>query len=230
MRVGIGYPMIGGISGQVVPSFAMTMAEVSRNCDEFYFFDTLGVVPHDIARSRIMDKAIHFKCDYLFFIDSDQGIPKGAFPRLLKVIQEENAQLVSGHYFRRGYPYSGVWSKKLPNGDISYLWAPEADALCEVLATGLGCALVDVAWVKEHLMEPYFLMQICNEGTMITEDLYFCDKITAAGGKILGDQSVRCSHVHRPLEINDDNVDYLRERDLEIQISLEGLDAARRLS
>jgi hypothetical protein len=97
-----------------------------------------------------------------------------------------------------------------------YYQVDATDGLYEIHTTGLGCALIDMNWVKEHLRPPWFIMKHTGRSTNITDDITFFEMIRAAGGKTLGDASVSCGHLGHRKIINRRNASLLRKEHMEL--------------
>jgi hypothetical protein len=215
MRIGIGIPIVGSVVGEVIRPLLQEIALSARDFD-LEVITTLDVVSYDNARKAIVDKAIHEGCELLFFVDSDTFLPGGGvLGKLVKTLREAGAVLATGHYYRRGYPYTCVWSK-IHEG---VFWQVSARTGVHVIhTTGLGCALVDLKWVVEHLEKPYFKQGVDEQGHAIQEDCYFCDQILRKGGVIVGNADVRCGHVYTRVVISDKTADWMRKHEMEMML------------
>ena len=213
MKIGIGIPLLGSVCGEAYPTHLEAVCDVARD-HEVEIVTTVDVVSYDVARNIIYTNAVKAGCDVLFFVDSDTYLPKGAFGRLLGVFKAEDAVLVTGHYYRRGYPYTCVWSKIT---DGTYRGVECQGGTVEIDATGLGCALINLRWTEEHLASPVF-QQGEGEHGWVPEDCYFCHTIKGAGGRILGVGDVRCGHVYTRVVISDKTAPWLRKHDMERDI------------
>lgn len=208
MRVVLGIPLVGDVPKETFPNHMAVCGEISRFTKEFHLLAPWGLFPHDRARNFIFRVCQDLDADYLMFIDADNTVPVGAFTRLLDVLNKNKAQLVTGHYLRRGFPYTSVWSKKVEGGDISQV---DSHEVVEIDACGLGCALIDLRWLFNNLCQPFCLMTPGEEGTGVTDDISLCDKIKAKGGIILGDGTIRCGHLLERNNVTDANAEYLRK-------------------
>ncbi len=157
MRVTLGIPTIGGISGQVYASQLALAASMGKKVDDMIVPSVNGVSPHSRAREIIIKKAIDFNSDYLLFLDSDMVPPPDAFHRLLETLLETKASMVAGHFYRRGYPYTLTWFKIVNDKNKEVCASPEV-GFAEIDCCGLACNLIDVRWIQEHLNEPFFFM------------------------------------------------------------------------
>jgi hypothetical protein len=220
MKIGVGIPVFETVPGEALGAMLRVAAEIGRT-GSVVFLTPVGMNPHDRARQFVTNLAIDLQCDRLFFIDADTIVPLGGFGKLMKDMDETGAQAVSGHYYRRGYPYTPVWSKKGEDGEWCQVDA--TSGLHEIGSSGLGCCLLDLKWINATLKRPYYSCEHTEDGFLATDDITFFKKISDAGGKLLGDADVRCGHVHVRLVIDSSNVDMLRREQLHLTLSeLEG--------
>ena len=195
MIIGLGMPHVGDVYGELESNHIMIGYDIGRHPDveHLRMFDVQNVFPFDKARICLMDSAIRYECDYLLFVDADVQVPLGGFKALLKAIRDCKAQAVSGHYRRRGHPFTSVWTKQI--NDQTYAQVDASEGIHQICASGLGCCLIDVKWVKENMEEPYFDLGRKENGNYIWEDAYFFSKMKLHGGLLLGHAGVRCGHV-----------------------------------
>jgi len=215
----VGIPVVSAVKGEVYHSHLAQMIPLARMFSLFVPC-CVDLFPHAAAREHIMKVAMGHECDYLFFLDSDMVPPPDACMKLLDLLeaaQAENPNVVmtTAHAYRRGYPYTGVWTI-IGNGEriAGAIAPPDLKRPVDIVSCGLACNLVDLKWVREHLKEPYFFQgQREIEGKLVDiwEDAWFCGTIKAAGGTILGAPWIRCGHLGPTPVINDDNVDWLRK-------------------
>jgi len=209
MRIGLCLPMMGSLAPEVVGGFMSLAVELSR-FGEVLVATIHDYAPHDRARTFLLDTAINGKCDYAVLIDSDTVVPAMAGALLLKRILETKAWLVTGHYYRRGFPYSSCWSKKV-DGNYRYVDPLPSTGLIELDATGLGFCVVDVNKVK-NLQRPHFRMFLKDDGEVRTwEDGYFCGLIRQSDGVIIGDSHIRVGHLDQREVICDETALRLRQ-------------------
>jgi hypothetical protein len=211
MRIAIGIPMIETVPAEGVVDLMALVVETARHGD-LALCTPLNVMPHDAARIMAVDDAISQDCELFLSIDDDTIPPKDTFVRLHQTMKSSGAQVVSGHYYRRGYPYTCVWSRKI---DGTYFQVDALSGEHEIHVSGLGCALIDLRWVQKNLRKPYFEMIHTGQKTMIADDVTFFTKVNEAGGKVVGNADVRCVHLGFRMPICDDTVDYLRKLHIE---------------
>src|SRR6185436_8591725 len=151
MIITFGMPIVGDLPGDAVQEQFRTLFRLGRVAEreghEVLISCPPNILPHDRARMAVWDEAMGVHSDLIFFVDSDTLIPAGAFEELLKIHLQSKAPLVTGHYIRRGWPFTSTWSK-VYNGQFQQVDAKEG--IHEIDTCGLGCALVDVHWVNKN--------------------------------------------------------------------------------
>ena len=215
MNVALIVPVVESVPVHNIGPLLTLCARMEKNpdIDNLFIIVPQNVVPHDAARIAGFDDAIKLECDLVLFIDDDTIPPFNAFDSLYRVLKEKKAVAVSGLYYRRGYPYTSVWSKKV--GKKAYQVSAEY-GVHKIHYSGLGCALIDVNWVVKNLKKPYFEMDKSVElGTTVTDDITFFDKIRKKRGKVFGNADVRCAHIGNREIIDDGSVNQLRRSAVE---------------
>ncbi len=115
-------------------------------------------------------------------------------------------QAISGHYRRRGHPYTCVWVKI--NEAAQHLFqsdAAEGTGTHVIHSSGLGCNLIDLNWCEKHLEHPWFKIGDNPDGSYTWEDAYFHSILHRAEGKLLGHADVRCVHLAERMGVSDQN-------------------------
>jgi hypothetical protein len=145
------------------------------------------------------------------YVDSDIVVPVGAFGVLWQTMQDTKAQVVSGRYYQRGYPFANVWMKRHEHRNYHC----DGGLVEDLDACGMGCVLIDRRWVSKELEKPLFKSKLLEENLIGAEDYYFCDKVKEKGGKIIGTTKVDCGHGPCRLMISTSNVNALRKMEIE---------------
>lgn len=210
--VALGIPIMDSVPGEGYGTHLSVAVELARVTAEVKIITALNLHPHDRARQFIVDRALEAGCRYLLFVDDDMIVSPGSTMRAFETMMANDCQVVSGHYYRRGYPYTCVWSKQvLTDGKHEYMQVHASQGVHRIDVSGLGFALIDLSWVKKHLSRPYFIMDTVTEaGLSVTDDTSFFEKIKAAGGTVLGDAQIRCGHLGQRELISDATVEDLR--------------------
>jgi len=157
------------------------------------------------ARNMIVDHALALNATYIMFIDDDVVLPQYAVQRLgyaldtrgPKLYPESNIAVCGGIYMSKEELTTPVVYKK---DGLGASWDWKLDEIFEVESVGTGCMLIATE-VFKHLEKPYFktveeYVQM-EDGVgcqKMTDDIYFCKKVRAAGFKILANGGVICGH------------------------------------
>lgn len=203
-RVCWGVPILDHVAGEAYPSHMMAFGTMCKVCD-VVLCTPLNRLPHDRPRMDIFEFALDLKCSHVLFIDSDMVVPTDAYLKLIAAMQETAAAVVSGHYYRRGPDFVPVWAKEIEGKD-EIVHAPAGSGLHEIHMSGLGCALIDLDFVRQHLKEPYFEMGFNGRCSVVLDDVSFFRKVRAAKGLIIGHADVRCGHLGERRLYDDDTV------------------------
>jgi len=220
MRVCLGVPVVGSVPGYAYHnhlSVAIDVATVAMGeRGEVIIPGVLDIHPHGKARQAILDEAIKFDCDLLYFVDSDMIVPPKAFGTLLGTLQR-GAVMSVGHAYRRGYPYTPTWFKARDGKT----WSVDAKSgEHEIDSCGLACNVIDLGWLRQFPEEKWFL-QGTLDGKEFYEDAWFCERVRAHGGKVIGNADVRCGHIGLPIVINDASAEALRKAHLRVRKELD---------
>ncbi len=213
LRTALGIPIIDHVPGEAVVGLVRTAVDISR-LGSICVISALNRLPVDFARQQMLEEALSQKdIDLMMWVDSDSVIRKGTFEKLLFTIRETKAVLVSGHYYQRGYPFASTWTKLFPNGVVGRVPFQPDSGLMDIDGCGLGCALLDLNWIRENLKSPYFEVRSARDGSegVTWEDTHFCLLIREKGGKIIGDTSVSCGHLFTRREINETNHEVFKD-------------------
>lgn len=147
------------------------------------------------SRNALATAAIHTEADLVFWLDSDMVFKPDVLLRMLKTLQENNLDMLSGLYFRRVPPYSPVLFDQLEINGVEAKYSEFQsipDGLFEVGACGFGCVLMKTdVFFDVHAKFGNMFAPIGNNG----EDVAFCWRARQCGYKIFCDPSVICGHV-----------------------------------
>ena len=192
MRIGIAIPLTKHLEGEFFRNFIDVLNEVIDKHE----VEVITRVGDSLDRNRneLVKTAILKECDYVWFIDSDQIIPKGTLDRLLSLIQEKKVGIVSGMYFTRMPPNLPVIRKRV--GEL-FEAIFDYKGITEVDGIGFGCCLADISIFKE-VNFPWFEFkyeEVSGFPHYFSEDLTFCKKLRNKGIKILVDTDLVISHI-----------------------------------
>lgn len=160
---------------------------------EFEFVRGYGA---DMARNMIADKALRGGYSQVMMVDSDIVLPKDAYLQL----SDPEVPVCLGFYPRKD-TVSGDTVIHISNGSPDYTDANRlrygdldgAPKRWDVKGGGLGCCLIQT-YIFEKLSYPWFRYVQYESRDSLSEDLYFCEKLAAAGIPIEADTHVRCGH------------------------------------
>ena len=184
-----------------IPTFENIMPETFKS---IYDIDSCGnelsfefVKGYDCARARndIVRMALEGGFDYIFMVDADMYVPKDALQKLL----EYPTEICLGLCPRKNTKVGKTCIYKI--GQVNYEDAytyydlPKKDRVM-VHGGGLACALIKTDIFK-NLTYPWFRYVTYQDGSELSEDLYFCSQAKANGYKIYVDTRVRCGHATR---------------------------------
>ena len=148
------------------------------------------------SRNNLAQMAIQMDVDYVFWLDSDMVFEPDTLVKMMKTLEENDYDILTGLYFRRVPPYTPVLFDKLDIiRDKICSWTEFheiPDEPFEVGGCGFGCVLMksdvfyDVQSKHGNMFAP-----IANNG----EDIAFCWRARDCGFKIYCDPSIICGHV-----------------------------------
>lgn len=141
------------------------------------------------SRNYLIDQFLaDEQAEYIFFVDSDTGIPPDA---LVKLVQAKK-DIISGLYFGRVLPNNPIMKKTQKDEYGKERLLPILDypeGVIEVEMIGAGCLLIHKDVFKK-LQRPYFFSPSLD----FTEDAYFCQQARERNYKIFVDTTVKCLH------------------------------------
>lgn len=153
------------------------------------------------ARNNLGRQAIEHDFDYVLWLDSDMVFDPDLLERMLKTMEDNDYDFLTGLYFRRVAPYSPVLFDKLEYNEgaqwTEYKSLP--DGLIQVGGCGFGCVLMktevllSVQGRFNTMFDPLF---------GLGEDLAFCWRARKCGYKLMCDTSLVVGHVGQAV-IND---------------------------
>lgn len=209
VRICIGIPITGSVSPEFFREMLLRMEEWSQTFDIVPVIET--AIPHDEGRNRIARSAIDYKCDYIFFIDSDTLIQKGQLEQLLS----HDKDAITGISYMKALPYYSLIRKRIGYRLYNPI-EPSGTELISIDGAGFGCFLIktDVFNKIEYPWFQFKYMKHEDRWRHIGEDLYFCDQLENAKIEIYCDPTVQCIHIGTHLTIDIAN----RYKDLRLSI------------
>jgi len=185
----------------IQPEWALSLIAMSYpiNCNVTIM--AIKNEPIDIARNKIVEQAKEVKARYLFFVDSDTAPPFYAARKLITDLEssaDETIMVAAGIYCAKAEPTEPI--VYLENGSGAH-WKWKAGETFPCKGIGTGCMMIKME-LFDHLEPPYFKIVDENDLNELkgkvsikgTDDIYFCQKVTEAGYKILADGAVLPIH------------------------------------
>lgn len=178
----------------VAAGFAASLAMLQKDGEALVSF-ICGSLIYD-ARNKLAAQAIKLEADYVMWLDSDMTFQPDTMRKLAETMERENADIVSGLYFRRSAPYTPVAFDKVDiheDGTSSHEdYHGPLEGVHEVEGVGFGCVL----------MKAQVLMDVFgtygggfNPLGGFGEDLSFCWRARQLGFKLVLDTDVKCGHI-----------------------------------
>ena len=184
-----------------IPTFENIMPETFKS---IYDLDSCGhelsfefVKGYDCARARndIVRMALEGGFDYIFMVDADMYVPKDALQKMLEYPTEICLGLCPRKNTKSGETCIYKMGQVNYKNAYTYHNIPKKKRIV-VHGGGLACALIKMDIFK-NLTYPWFRYVTYQDGSELSEDLYFCSQAKANGYKIYVDTRVRCGHATR---------------------------------
>jgi hypothetical protein len=193
----VGLPFCGR---PVAPEWAVSLAIQAYPLGSSVTIKSLRGMQVAEARNIIAEAALAERAKYLWFIDDDTAPPAFAIKKLVYALEKNpDAAICGGIYFTRDViPEPCVF--KEPGQGCFWNW--HIDEVFECGGIGTGCMLIRTE-IFSKLEKPWFkTIDECpiekdpNGPWTVqeTDDLYFCEKVRAAGYKILAHGGVLPVH------------------------------------
>lgn len=185
MRVLIAVPTFESISPETFKSIYGL-----RGCDYLPLFDFVRGYDCARARNEICREAIDGGFDHVLMVDSDVTLPDVT----LELMLEDPCDVLLGCYPRK-YDPSVTELFRLGTDDFTerFSYAELPNGRFEVKGGGMGCALISVPLLRE-MGGGWFRYVEYDNGDVLSEDLFFCDRVASTGRAIMADGRVRCGH------------------------------------
>jgi len=148
------------------------------------------------ARNEICREAVRDGFDRVLMVDSDIVLPDTTLERML----EDPVPVLLGCYPQKSSPRNAELFKAGTKDYVDrFSWDEVPDGRLEVKGGGFGCAMIDVALLRE-MGGAWFRYVEYESGDVLSEDLYFCERCAGLGVRVVADGRVRCGHVMRDIE------------------------------
>lgn len=153
------------------------------------------------ARNEIVKETLRDGYDYVLMVDSDIVLPSDAIMRLsdplvdicLGVYPRKRTITGETELFHKGFKDFNE------RNNISILEIQNGDDRIEVKGGGMGCAFISARALRA-MSFPWFSYVTYPDGSVLSEDLDFCCKVTKAGIPIFADTRVRCGHIGKRIQ------------------------------
>lgn len=190
----------------ITPDTFKAIYDMDKPCPTDFEF----VRGYDVAtaRNNCVLKMLDGGYTHLMLIDNDVTPPKDALANLL----EDDRDVVSGYYAHRNKGNDPTIVTNLCKmGEFNYLTQWDGDELRAELAKGntvirihgggMGCILIK-RHVFERISYPWYDWVNYRDPnrSMLSEDLYFCERCGAERIKIYADTRVACGHLFRHIQ------------------------------
>lgn len=179
---------------------------------EFDFFRGYDVAN---ARNKIGKTTIEKGFDYCLMVDNDEVLPKDALVNMLETEQSYPLDhcAVVGYCLSRPTGFNNTTGRttafKWGGKDYIYEDAYYASELknlrdnginkLQIRGSGLGCALIHRS-IFEKMNYPWYEWRVYQDGTQLSEDLFFCEMLTAYCIPLFVDTRVACGHLMRHVD------------------------------
>lgn len=147
------------------------------------------------ARNNIARLALDGDYDYVLMVDSDVVVQKETLNYLL----DPPTNVVLGCCPRKNSTDGRIEIYRLGTFSFTDYYTYDSlpdDKRIAVKGGGFACALINVQAFK-LLPFPWFKYVTYEDGSSLSEDLFFCLKATEAGFLVEADTRVRCGHLAR---------------------------------
>ena len=196
-KVLIAVPCMGSVS----TDFFDSVVHLNNDGNKLLALEANSLVYN--ARAHLTMKAIEIGAKWIMFIDSDMVFEPDVIDRLLDTAIENDADLVTGLYFKRKFPTTPVicnevyWSQDPQTGELdgganTYVDYPR-DSVFPIEACGMACTLIKMDAIQDCAnacrMSPYQPLP------GLSEDFSFCFRMKQLGKKMLCDSRVKVGHI-----------------------------------
>ena len=153
----------------------------------------VGSLVYD-SRDKLAKKAIEMDADLVFWLDSDMIFEPNVLVDMVKTLEDNNLDFLSGVYYRRREPYTPVLFKEMGMFE-GKSWTTEFEEipteLFEVGACGFGCVLMRAEMLLSVVSRFGEMFYPINRAG---EDISFCWRARECGYKLIADPSIKLGH------------------------------------
>jgi hypothetical protein len=144
------------------------------------------------ARNRLVSRALSGGFTHVLFVDSDQVLPSDTLTKLLSC----EASVVGGwSMMALGDSRTNISKYDSEKKCYDFFTVDEVPkGIVDVDGIGFSAVLVGVD-VFSRISYPYFTYVEYPNGTVLSEDLYFCNQLRGSGILVKCDTSLRVPHI-----------------------------------
>lgn len=148
------------------------------------------------SRNLLGQTAIEMGADYVFWLDSDMVFPPDTLVKMIKTLEENDLDFLSGVYFKRVAPYKPVLFDEMDDTGVNYTeFEKIPDGIFEIGGCGFGCVLMKTDILIDVLASE---MDMFTPLPRAGEDIAFCIRARRCGYKLYADSTIPLGHVgHR---------------------------------
>lgn len=152
-----------------------------------------SIAPVSKARNTLIQAFLKSDADHLLMIDSDTIPPVDVVSQLQTLLKDcDVATGITPIIKKEGRSANVFITTKDVEKFIPFESLPTIPF--EVKGCGASCIMIKRS-ILEKISEPYCKTIEFDNGAYCSEDLYLCEQITNAGGKIMAHPLVICGHV-----------------------------------
>ena len=191
----------GKLDVYYIDSLLNTLSLAEKNNVEVYPLFICYVSLIQRARNDLFKLAYSNDIDNLFFIDGDVGWNPQDFYKLVK----SDKDIIGGSYRKKTDNEELYVVKALDKDNSKLNLSVDKDGILEV--AGLGCGFMKISRKAMNALwdisKPYTSEKgdtrmvfevVCEDGDLISEDIYMCKKWRNLGNSIYLDTNITCSH------------------------------------
>ena len=189
-RVGIGLPLVA-LKGKPLVSLCSTLC--TTDAEMASLVSEGAYIPYN--RLLLRNLAVEQGCTHLFFMDHDVVYP----PTTLTQLLAHDKDVVACHYNMKTTPRLSM-AFDLEGDRIPLVEAEPGDwrlpqpGLFKLSAIGCGVMLIKLP-IFEKLERPFFQVLIEGDDLIISEDVWFCERVRRAGFDVWCDPTIKVHHM-----------------------------------
>lgn len=189
MNILIAIPSMDTVPAVFTQSLAML--QKVGNCAVAF---QVGSLVYD-SRNKLGKKAIEMDSDLVLWLDSDMVFEPNLLVDMVKTLEDNALDMLTGIYYRRKEPYTPVIFDKTEilesTGCVTTEFETIPDGLFEVGSCGFGCVLMKTQ-VMFDVMARY--RDLFGPIGRVGEDISFCWRARQCGYRIFADPSIKLGH------------------------------------